>query len=429
MRLHRLSVPRSVDTANRRANALHSAITLAAVDFLDPGELHWSIEAARGLAAAFRTTAAERDARGGTPKAERDLIRASGLLRLVVPSSLGGAGGDWAVALTVVRELAVADASLAHVLGYHYLGVATPHIFGTARQRDLAYTEVARDNLFWGNALNPLDLRTTITRQGGGLVLRGAKSFASGSGDSDRLVVSATEDDSPALHVLVVPTRADGVTVHDDWDNMGQRQTDSGSVTFDNVTLSSEALLGPPGPGASPFGTLRTCIVQAILAHVYVGLARGAIVEAAPYTRASARAWPARAWPGSSAAAAAEDPLVLRSYGEMETLTAGAEALCARAANLVQAGWQRGEMLTVEERGQIAVAVATARASAARTALQVTSQMFEAMGSRATSARLRYDRFWRNARTLTLHDPIEHKLREIGDWVVNGRPPTPGSYS
>jgi len=51
------------------------------------------------------------------------------------------------------------------------------------------------------------------------------------------------------------------------------------------------------------------------------------------------------------------------------------------------------------------------------------------MGARATSERYRFDRFWRNVRTLTLHDPLDQKVREVGDWVLNGRPPTPSFYS
>jgi alkylation response protein AidB-like acyl-CoA dehydrogenase len=59
----------------------------------------------------------------------------------------------------------------------------------------------------------------------------------------------------------------------------------------------------------------------------------------------------------------------------------------------------------------------------------VTSRIFEVMGSRATSARYRFDRFWRNARTLTLHDPLDYKVRETGDWALNRRFPTPSFYS
>ena len=69
------------------------------------------------------------------------------------------------------------------------------------------------------------------------------------------------------------------------------------------------------------------------------------------------------------------------------------------------------------------------KVAAGRCALDVTGRMFEVMGARATSARYRFDRFWRNARTLTLHDPLDCKLREVGDWALNRRYPTPGFYA
>jgi alkylation response protein AidB-like acyl-CoA dehydrogenase len=70
-----------------------------------------------------------------------------------------------------------------------------------------------------------------------------------------------------------------------------------------------------------------------------------------------------------------------------------------------------------------------AKIAAGRCALEVTSRIFEVMGARATASRYRFDRFWRNVRTLTLHDPLDLKVREVGDWVLNGRHPTPGFYS
>ena len=54
---------------------------------------------AQALADEFAQTAAERDQRGGTPKAERDALRSSGLLTLSIPKTLGGQGADWATVL------------------------------------------------------------------------------------------------------------------------------------------------------------------------------------------------------------------------------------------------------------------------------------------------------------------------------------------
>lgn len=47
----------------------------------------------------------------------------------------------------------------------------------------------------------------------------------------------------------------------------------------------------------------------------------------------------------------------------------------------------------------------------------------------STHAALRLDRYWRNLRTQTLHDPLDYKIRELGDWALNQSPPQPTFYS
>ncbi|MFX7922474.1 hypothetical protein ABTK16_19210 [Acinetobacter baumannii] len=55
--------------------------------------------------------------------------------------------------------------------------------------------------------------------------------------------------------------------------------------------------------------------------------------------------------------------------------------------------------------------------------------MFELTGARATSARYGLDRFWRNARVHTLHDPVDYKLRDLGRHALSGEWPEPTAYS
>jgi alkylation response protein AidB-like acyl-CoA dehydrogenase len=63
------------------------------------------------------------------------------------------------------------------------------------------------------------------------------------------------------------------------------------------------------------------------------------------------------------------------------------------------------------------------------TALDTTSTVFELTGARATAAGTGLDRFWRDARTLTLHDPVAYKATEVGDHLLTGSYPTPSQYS
>ena len=64
-----------------------------------------------------------------------------------------------------------------------------------------------------------------------------------------------------------------------------------------------------------------------------------------------------------------------------------------------------------------------------RAAIEVSSQMFELTGARSTSSRHGFDRYWRNARVHTLHDPVDQKLRDIGRHQLDGRSPDPTPYS
>ena len=55
--------------------------------------------------------------------------------------------------------------------------------------------------------------------------------------------------------------------------------------------------------------------------------------------------------------------------------------------------------------------------------------VFELMGARATAGKYRFDRYWRNVRTHTLHDPVFYKAREVGEFYLKGQIPEVSLYS
>lgn len=377
------------------------------------------------LAERLAATAATRDVAGGTPKAERDLLRVSGLLRLSIPTEHGGLGASWAETLGIVRQLARVDSSVAHVFAFHHLQLASIRLFGAPAQYEPWLADTARRDWFWGNALNPLDKRTVATRVAGGRVFSGRKSFCSGALDSDMLLASAVEDDAGGkLIIAAIPTRRAGITLFEDWDNMGQRQTDSGSASFEHVAVAENEILSDPGPLSSPRACLRPLLAQLIFVNVFLGIAEGAFAEARDYTRSQTRAWSA-----SPAAVATEDPYILGHYGDFWVSLEATRKLADHAVACFDAAWNEGLQLTEAGRGDVALAVATAKVSATRGGLDLTSRIFEVTGARATTAALRLDRFWRNLRVHTLHDPMDYKVRELGDWALNGKYPTPSFYS
>ncbi len=376
------------------------------------------------LARQFAESAVERDAVGGTPKAERDALRRSGLLSLAIPKDYGGQGADWAETLDTVRQFARVDSSIAHVYGFHHLMLATVRLFARPDQWQPWFEQTARKNWFWGNALNPLDDRTIVRQYDHWFEFSGKKSFCSGALDSEMLIASGLEERSRKLLIAAVPTARAGITINGDWNCFGQRQTDSGSALFEKVRVEDSELLREPGPLSTPFSALRPLLAQLMFVHLFLGLGEGALAEARRYTLHEARPWHR-----SPAEHASQDPYTLAHYGEFHVALEGARLLARHAAALFDEAWRHGETLDATGRGRVAVAVATAKVASTRAGLDVASRLFETTGARATHGALRLDRFWRNLRVQTLHDPVDYKLRELGDWALNGELPAPSFYS
>ncbi|MBK4992277.1 acyl-CoA dehydrogenase family protein [Pseudomonas sp. S37] len=386
-----------------------------------PDPLH----TARTLAAEFALSAAERDGRGGTPKTERDALRASGLLALSIPGQYGGLDATWQETFEIVREFARVDSSIAHVFGFHHLMLATARLFSRPDQWQPWFEQTARKNWFWGNALNPLDTRTHIQTFTGWREFSGKKGFCSGAPDSQMLIASANDQlNDGRLVVAAIPSARTGITLHDDWDNMGQRQTDSGSVTFERVRVEENELLVDPGPLSTPFSCLRPLIAQLHFANLFLGIAEGALEEAREYTLKEGRPWFK-----SKARFVTEDPLILSHYGEFWVGLESVRVLVERAAGMLDDAWRKEHGLSSEERARLAIAIATAKVAASKVGLDLCSRLFEVTGARATHAALRLDRHWRNLRTQTLHDPVDYKIQELGEWALNQTRPTPSFYS
>ncbi|MDR0665300.1 MAG: acyl-CoA dehydrogenase family protein, partial [Helicobacteraceae bacterium] len=367
-----------------------------------------ALKIAKELAADFAKTAAKRDKEGGTPVRERNLIKESGLLNFFIAKEHGGSGGNWKQLIAIFAEFARVDSSLAHLFAFHNYQLATVRLYGNKEQWTKLHRDTAANGWFWANALNQLKRDViAIKQKDGGYLWNGVKNFATGAKDSDYITITGSEDneDGKTL-VAAIPTSREGIEIEGDWDNIGQRQTDSGRLYFKNVRVEASEVLRDPGPLSTPFSSFRPLIGQLFFGALFLGIAEGAYAAAIDYARGKET----RPWLASIAPTAQKDPLLLRRLGELLVSLESARALVDRTNDLIDPLWAKAEALSERERGEFAIAVAKSRYAATQTALEVTSGIFEALGSRATTRELGFDRFWRNARTQTLHDPIDYKL-------------------
>lgn len=159
--------------------------------------------------------------------------------------------------------------------------------------------------------------------------------------------------------------------------------------------------------------------IQLVFSNFYLGIALGALKFASKYTTQNTRPWP---YGGDNKDSATEEFYILERYGNFFAHLRAAEALADRAGEQVSTvfrkhGANRGA-LTAEERGELAEWVASVKVVTTDTALRVSSGVFEVTGARATSLKVGLDRFWRDIRTHTLHDPVAYKNRELGRFAL-----------
>ncbi|MFD0313297.1 acyl-CoA dehydrogenase family protein [Streptomyces flavalbus] len=384
-------------------------MTASAETAVTPGRAHW-LRTAREAADDLAIDAAAREQAGKAPFDELSRLREAGLLTLLAPAGAGGGGGDWVTACAVVRELAAADAAVGQLLGGHYFLSWSARFFAEPALAAQLERRSAAEEWCWGGGLGQREPSPRLVRTAGGRVLDGRQGYATGALVADRLVVRAVRADTgEPLAVVIDPARR-GVRVDGDGDTFGQRLAGGGTVEFHAVPVGADDVLGslaadedvlPPATAlAAPLGHL-------VSVHLLLGMAEGVLAEVREYR-------------GSGSP---REPHVLTAYGELTVLTRSASALTDQATAAVRDGLARGADLDHEECAEISVLVAMAGAAASRAAQESTARALDVIGARAASARLGFDRFWRNARTHTLYEPVAHRVREVGDYFLNGTHP------
>lgn len=392
---------------------------LPALFKLDTGNPH--IAKAIELREIFGRDAIERDQLGGRPEEQIRLLKESGLVNLLIPQEFGGAGERYSTALKIVREFAKVDGSLAHLYGYHFSPLQNAITAGSdARSQDILRRSAA-GRWFWGNTTNSFSKSLFGRREAESVVLNGFRPFASGSHVADYLIVAWEDEETNQRSVAYIPPTREGITIANDWDGIGQRQTGSGRVFYKDVVVHADEIL--PERPRDPIALLAPLQQQSVLLNVFIGSAQGALTAARDYTVTQSRPWIY-----SGVEHHSDDPWIKRQYGELWIKVQAATALADRALEALDTAYGKGAQLTAQDRGAAAIAVASANVLAGQVAVEVTSEIFEVMGARSAVRANGFDRFWRNVRIHTLHNPAEYKTRNVGDWFLTREFPEPGIF-
>ncbi|KFI12522.1 acyl-CoA dehydrogenase [Vibrio coralliilyticus] len=129
-------------------------------------------------------------------------------------------------------------------------------------------------------------LTTSAKKQGDEYIINGGKTFISGAGDTEVLVVMARTGDSSAkgISAFVIPADAEGISYGRKEPKMGWNSQPTRAITFDNVVVPEKYLLGKEGEGFT-FAMKGLDGGRINIATCSIGTAQQALNEAMQYVK------------------------------------------------------------------------------------------------------------------------------------------------
>jgi alkylation response protein AidB-like acyl-CoA dehydrogenase len=378
----------------------------------------------KALLARIAAGAEERERELKPPFEAIGWIKEAGLGRLRIPLEEGGGGATVRELFETVIALAEADSNVAHILRTHYWFVEqqliAPDPEARARALALLNSGALVGNGFSEQSRRPVglyfDTAFTVDPEGG-YRLNGTKYYSTGTLYSDYTQIWAAAPDG-RIAGAVIPIDREGVTIEDDWDGFGQRLTATGTTRLDNVRVAEDEYYDigePDGPlPPSYYGAFLQLYLQAVTA----GVLRSVRNDAVALTKRRKRNFSHAGTPQSPSA----DRQVLQVVGEIAADAFAAEAITLIAAERIQAAFDSvvDGVPTAEAAEAAQLAAAEAKIAVDGFSYATATKLFDVGGASATQAAYNLDRHWRNARTISTHNPTFLKASAVGDHIVNG---------
>jgi alkylation response protein AidB-like acyl-CoA dehydrogenase len=366
--------------------------------------------------------AVEREQTRSLPYEPIQWLKDAGFGAVRVPVEYGGGGASLPQLFELLIELAEADSNVPQALRGHFAFAEDRLNSPPGPGRDLWFKRFVEGDIA-GNAWTEIgavtigDVITKVSPHGDQWRLNGEKFYSTGSIFSDWIDVYAQRSDTGGDVIAAVRTRQPGIVQSDDWDGFGQRTTGSGSSRFIEAEVDAENIID--------FATrfkYQTAFYQLVLLATLAGIGRAALRDVVHQVRERKRIYS-----HGNAQRVSEDSQVQQVVGEVAAWVYAAEASALKAAQPAQraylARFSGDEAL--ERAANVAAEIESAKAQVVVSELiqRATTTLFNALGASDVREGKSLDRHWRNARTVSSHNPVIYKARIVGDWAINGTEP------
>ena len=201
----------------------------------------------------------EFDAKGEQPQDYINALKELGLFGLIIPEDFGGVGLSNLSYSRVLQQVCKEDASTGLTIGAHSsIGMKGLVLFGSQAQKEKYLERLATGEMIAafclteaGAGSDAASIKTSATKNpDGSWTLTGEKIWTTNGPIADFFTVFArTESENGKISAFLVERDFEGVESAAKEDKLGIRASATSVVTFDNVKIPAENLLGEEGLG------------------------------------------------------------------------------------------------------------------------------------------------------------------------------------
>ena len=329
-----------------------------------------------------------------------------GFLAVFVEEKYGGAGLGYLEHSLICEEFSRIDCGIAHSITSTFFGSQLINLVGTEEQRKKWLFPVCTGEMKMGCAITEPDagsdvvaVKTLARKEGEEYVISGNKTFITNANRADFLVVlCVTNPDAKKKHesfsTIIVETNRPGYEASRLHNKLSIRCSDTGEVTFKDVRVPVENLLGKEGRG---FYNIMEFLNRSRLeaAGFGVGTAQGALEKAIDHVRKRKQ----------FGAFLADSPVVQTKIAEMATLVEAARSCLYRASAKVDAGELDHTL------------VAMTKWYAAEIAVKVADEAIQLHGGYGILEEYDVAHYWRDAKVLEIFEGT----KEVEKLIIGRR--------
>ena len=223
--------------------------------------------------------------RHGLPREFWKAAGTQGFLGLEVPEEYGGMeANDYRFNAVLTEELAKVNMTLPSCVGIH-ADIVAPYLvhLTNEEQKKRWLPDFCTGDLLTaigmtepGGGSDLASLKTTAVRDGDDWVINGAKTFITNGGSADLVVVAASTDKekrAKGISLFGVDTKSDGFSVGRVLDKVGQDESDTAELAFEDVRVSNDDMIGELDTG---FISMMQFLPQERLGSAITNLAHAA---------------------------------------------------------------------------------------------------------------------------------------------------------